>query len=103
MSKRERNPVSEIMAWVEVRARGRGREGVLEQGLGADRGESQRTAPMGATSFLRASATIDATSGTPVADSAESCTIQSPKLQIPRQESRILLLRSFARTVRHLS
>lgn len=31
------------------------------QGLGEDRGESQRTAPVGATSILRAAATIDAT------------------------------------------
>ena len=36
-----------------------------------DRGESQCIAPVGATSWLRA---FVVTSGTPVADSAESCT-----------------------------
>lgn len=41
-----------------------------------DRGESQCTAPVGATSRLRA---FVATSGTPVADSAESCTTWAPR------------------------
>ena len=69
-------PVFEIMASVViVRARGWGREELLEQGLRADRGKSQRIAPEGATSYLCAATTIDATSGTPVADSAETCTI----------------------------
>lgn len=43
-----------------------------------DRGESHCTAPVGATSRLRA---FVATSGTPVADSAESCTLGEPAMR----------------------
>lgn len=51
------------------------------RGFRVDRGESQRTAPSGATSSLRA----PATSRTPVAEFAESCTASHPPSHITEE------------------